>query len=305
MNRAIVTGAAGFVGYHLMLELINCDYEVLAVVRSKEESDKISALKKENIEISVCEIPNFENLYNIASGVYDVFFHFAWAGVSGESSKNFAVQMNNVQNAIKAVQVAKRLHCKRFLGAGSLQEIECIMEMEQSKQVVNLGNYYKIAKLAAHYFCKLEALQQDIDFLWPRLTNTYGAGEVSSRLINSTIRKLLKGESPAFTEATQLYNFIYITDAARAYRLIGEIGISNSSYILGSEDVRPLREYLLKIQSIVNPSIEMRFGEYDFQGISLPKNHLHDDRFFSDTGFSTTISFDEGIELTRKFILGA
>lgn len=77
--------------------------------------------------------------------------------------------------------------------------------MELSGPVDNLVNYYKSSKLAAHYYCKLRASELGMDFLWPRLTNTYGEGERSGRLISSVLQKLLRGESPALTDGTQLY----------------------------------------------------------------------------------------------------
>lgn len=300
MKRAIVTGANGFVGSYLVEELLQNHYEVLAVIPPESKLSKLSELGRNGLNFAICNFPDFKDLYGKASGIYDVFFHLAWGGVSGKNSKIFSAQMDNIQNSILAVKTAKKLCCKRFIGAGSIQEIECIKEFEETKPITNLGNYYKISKLAAHYYCKLEAEQQGIDFLWPRLTNTYGVGELSSRLINDTIRKLLQGESPKFTRATQLYNFIYVTDVARAYRLIAENGNSNTHYILGSEDVRPLRDYLFTIQSIVNPKVQLNFGGH--AGISLSASNLYDKRFFETTGFQTNVSFEEGIAATKEFL---
>lgn len=302
MRRAIVTGASGFIGYSLLQELLQHDYEVLAVVRTEEGAQKIRCLQNQRVYPILCEIPDFTPLFQAASGRYDVFFHMAWDGVSGEKSRNDLIQRKNVQGAIQAVRTAQKLNCRRFLGAGSLHEIECIKTMEQQGKPSNLGNYYKIAKLAAHYYCKMEASQLNIDFLWPRLTNTYGVGERSARLVNSTIRKLLAKESPEATEATQLYNFIYITDAVKAYRLIAEKGTSYANYILGSEEVRPLKDYLLQIRDVVNPDIEIGFGKYPYSGIYLEKNDLYSQSFFLDTGFKTSVPFKKGIHLTKEYL---
>ena len=302
MHRAIITGTSGFIGYALLQELLQHNYEVLAVVRTEDGARKVKRLQDPRVHPVICEIPDFTPLFQMASGEYDVFFHMAWDGVSGEKSRNDVVQRKNIQGAIQAVRAARALHCKRFVGAGSLHEIECIKEMEQQGKSLNLGNYYKTSKLAAHYYCKLEAARQDIDFLWPRLTNTYGAGEKSARLVNSMIRKLLAGESPDVTEATQLYNFIYITDAAKAYRLIAEKGTSYANYVLGSEEVRPLKEYLTQIRDVVNPDIEIGFGRHPYSGVYLEKDDLYTQVFFSDTGFKTSVPFQKGIHLTMEFL---
>lgn len=302
MQRAVVTGASGFIGYSLLQELLQHNYEVLAVVHTEEGAKKINNLKNERVFPVLCKIPDFEPLFQAASGLYDIFFHMAWEGVSGEKNRDAVVQRKNVEGAVQAVKVARRLNCRRFLGAGSLHEIECMKEMEQQGKSLNLGNYYKIAKLTAHYYCKLEASRCDMDFLWPRLTNTYGAGENSARLINSFIHKLLMDESPDVTEATQLYNFIYITDAARAYRLIAERGTSYANYVLGSEEVCMLKDYLIRIRDLVNPNIEIGFGKHPYRGIYLDIKDLYCASFFLDTGFKSEVSFDEGIESTVAYI---
>lgn len=303
MNRAIVTGASGFIGSYLVQELLRHDYEILAVVRTKHGVEKLRALGEDNIRIAVCDIPDFENLYEVAQGTYDVFFHMAWAGVSGPQNRDYFIQMRNVEGAVKAVKAAKDLKCKRFLGAGSIHEIECLREMELPEVVSNYANFYKTSKLAAHYYCKLKAAQYGIEFLWPRLTNTYGVGERSGRLISNVIQQLLKGESPALTEGTQLYNFVYITDAAAAYRLIGERGNAFQEYILGSNEIQPLRNYLMKVGEIVNPHVKLDFGKHSFNGIYLTEDELISKALFDDIGFSPRVSFDEGIKMTADWLM--
>lgn len=304
MKRAIVTGASGFIGFHLVQELLRQDYEVLAVVRTPAGEEKINGLQNSRAYPVSCAFPDFRNLREAASGIYDSFFHMAWDGVSGGKTKDVSVQMQNVESAVKAVELAKELHCKRFIGAGSIHETECMKAMEAPERAEEPENYYKASKLAAHYYCESKAAERKIEFLWPRLTNTYGAGECSERLISSVIRQLLRGQSPALTDAGQLYNFIYITDAARAYRLIAERGRAFARYILGSETVKPLKEYLLELRSVVAANIELGFGEYPFRGIRLNREDLYSEEFYRDTGFHTEISFAEGIQKTRDFIAG-
>lgn len=301
MKRAIVTGAAGFIGSHLVQELLCHDYEVLAVVHTEQSAEKMRAQGKPNLRLAVCDIPNFENLYKTAYGTYDVFFHMAWTGAS-ESRSDVSLQMRNIEGAVRAVETAKDLKCKRFLGAGSIHELECMKEMELPGATANYANIYKTSKLAAHYYCKLKAAQYGIDFLWPRLTNSYGVGERPGRLISSVIQQLLRGESPALTEGIQLYNFIYITDAAAAYRLIGEKGDAFQEYVLGSDEVRPLKDYLMTVGKIVNEHVDLGFGKYPFRGVCLTEAALISKELFDDTGFSPAVAFDDGIRMTADWL---
>ncbi len=68
------------------------------------------------------------------------------------------------------------------------------------------------------------------------ISNAYGPFEVNLRFINATLRKMLNGAKCNFTAGEQMYDFIYIIDAAKAFIAIGEKGISNKTYYIGSQN---------------------------------------------------------------------
>ncbi|MDE5873831.1 MAG: NAD-dependent epimerase/dehydratase family protein [Lachnospiraceae bacterium] len=53
------------------------------------------------------------------------------------------------------------------------------------------------------------------------ISDIYGEGESSPRLINSSIRKLLNNEETSFSTGEQMYDFVYIEDAARMFVGLG------------------------------------------------------------------------------------
>ena len=55
--------------------------------------------------------------------------------------------------------------------------------------------------------------------------------------------------APQFTAGTQNYDFVYIDDVARAFRLIGEKGKPFHEYLIGSSTARPLKEFLLEMKA--------------------------------------------------------
>lgn len=301
MKTAVVTGASGFVGSYLVRELVENKYRVFAVIHPGTQNlGRLDTI--DGIDIIECSLQDMRKLPERISSFADYFFHMAWSGVSGKNQSDYEIQIQNIRAALDAMDAAKQLGCARFIGAGSLHEMECKKELEQCKEVKNQGNSYKIAKLAAHYYCKLKASASGIDFLWPRLTNAYGVGEKSPRLVNSVIQKLLLGEEPALTRADQLYDFIYVSDVARAFRLIAEKGISYQNYIIGSGNVRPLKEYLEELRDTVAPGASMGFGKYPYTGIYLDRGDLCNEAIFCDTGFRAEVSFQTGIRMTTEWM---
>lgn len=164
-----------------------------------------------------------------------------------------------------------------------------------------LGYIYGGGKLIAHVMCMSIAAELGIDLIWPEITNAYGVGERSPRLVNTTIRKCIRGESPQFTSGTQNYDFVYIDDVARAFRLIGERGRPFHEYIIGSSTARPLKEFLLEMQTAIAPGLAFQFGDIPFTGIDLPLARFDCSETEQHTGFRAEVGFGEGCRRTMEW----
>ena len=156
--------------------------------------------------------------------------------------------------------------------------------------------------MAAHMMCMSIAANIGIDIIWPKITNAYGVGEISPRMVNTTLRKCIKNEAPQFTAGTQNYDFIYIDDTARALRLIGENGKPFHEYLIGSSTARPLKEFLLEMKAAVAPDLNFIFGDIPFTGINLPLERFDCSKTEEDTGFRAKISFAEGCKKTIEWL---
>lgn len=298
MKTAVVTGANGFVGSAVVNELLSNNYKVYAVVRNNH-ADRLSDL--DNVEIVNCELSDIDRLPGQITEKCDVFYHFAWSGSAGKDRANTRLQLDNVQWSVESIRAAKKLGCSRFVFAGSIVEKECLAAAYTGGNRPGLGYIYGGGKVAAHILCSSVAVAEGIDLLWGEITNAYGVGEVSPRLVNSTIRKCIAGVSPEFTAGTQNYDFVYIDDVARAFRLIGENGKPFTSYVIGSSAAKPLKEFLIEMKDAIAPELPFKFGDVPFTGIDLPLSDFDCRKTEEDTGFKAGISFAEGCRRTFEW----
>lgn len=302
MKKAIVTGANGFVGSHVCKELCKEGVKVYAVIKDTNENiDNIKDL--EDISIIYCELDSITELpEKIADRDIDVFYHFAWVGVSSNLRSDENVQAKNALWTAQALRTADKMKCKKFVNAGSIMEKETYMAVCTQESEPAEGYIYGAGKLFARAICKPIASALDIDLCWAVITNTYGVGEFSSRFVNSTIRRIIAGEPLQFTAATQNYDFIYIDDVARAFVAIGEYGKANKEYIIGSGNARPLKKFIIELLRTLAPDAVPLFGDVPFTGVNIPLEEFDTTDIETDCHFKPSTSFAEGITLTMDWL---
>lgn len=301
MESAIVTGANGFVGSALVRELLDNGMEVYAAVHGGNRSNLPDAKGLHVVDFDLSDAAGLTG--KIPFGACDTFYDFAWDGSAGSKRADVGLQLDNVRWTVDALRVSKELGCDRFLHAGSIMEHETMAAGYRDGNRPGQGYIYGCGKVAAHIMCMAVAAEMGVDLVWPEITNAYGPGERSPRLVNTTIRKCIDGVSPQFTSGTQNYDFVYIDDAARAFRLIGEHGEPFTEYLIGSSTARPLRGFLMEMHDSIAPDLEFVFGDVPFTGVDLPLSYFDCSKTELDTGFRAQVSFAEGCRRTRDWII--
>lgn len=298
-KNVIVTGANGFIGSAVVKELLNNHYHVFAVIHNSHRDRLLDDAgltcisgDMQNIEEWVKRLPQQE---------YDCIYHFAWSGSAGPSRADIELQLKNVLWMSHLLRAADKIGCKRMVAAGSIMEHETIQSIYGKDRLLGAGNIYGGGKVAAHIMNMVEAAQLGIDLIWGSITNAYGPGEISPRLINTSIQKCLQGISPQFTSGTQNYDFVYIDDVARAFRLIGERGKAFEEYLIGSSHAKPLKQFLLEMQRVIAPELPFLFGSMPFKGMNLPLKSFDCTKTERDTGFRAVVSFSEGCQRTAEW----
>lgn len=300
MERAIVCGGAGFVGSALVRELVRQGVETWVIVR-QGFADRNRRLEGLPVHLVFCDLDQIARVPELVDRPIDVWYQLAWDGLFNEPLLDYRRQIANIQFVMDAIVAARRIGCRKYVGSGSISQYELTVP-EGRHAVGDKHKIYKTAKLACEYMGEGVAQQQGIDFIWPIFTNIFGAGETSNRLINSMIRNLLAGKRQSLSEGNQIYDFIYITDAARALYLIGEKGKPGGHYVLAGGDAKPLKEFLKTLRDIVAPGAELGFGEMAFNGIYLPAELYSIEELTRDTGFRPEVPFPEAIRLTAAWI---
>lgn len=303
MNKVIVTGAAGFVGAAVVKKCLSEGIFVYAVDIVDNPAARLD-LSNENLVYTKLDIfNNFDFINYFKDKNVDTIFHFAWIGSAGPLRTDIDCQINNAKMSVELLKAAKKFGCKKMVCAGSIMEFEALEVVYAQNTKPQESFIYGIGKQLAHSLCKIISNKIDIELVWAYITNTFGVGEASPRLINTTIKKCIHKEPLQFTSGVQNYDFIYIDDVADAFYLLGLHGIKNKSYVIGSGKAGPLKGFLEKLVYTCDKDAKPIFGDIPFTGVNLDVDVFSTHEIEKDCGFKPSVSFEEGIKKTHKWIL--
>ncbi len=300
MKNVIITGADGFVGSYTAKCFVENGCNVLALDMGATPR---RLTEGENLKYMQCDISDASIMVEkIPSDKYDTFIHFAWAGSAGEARIDYNLQMQNALTTVECMKVAKKLGCSRFVCAGSIMEYEVEAAIHTQGSKPGMGYIYGMGKHIAHCICKSVAASIGIDILWPMITNAYGVGELSPRFVNTTLRKIINEESLQFTSATQNYDFVYVSDVAKAFYLVAKNGKPFCEYMIGSGDAKPLKQFILEMVASCGPEAQPIFGDVPFTGTNMPLATFDIRDLKEDCGFEPEVSFAEGTKMTMDWL---
>ena len=300
--RIVITGATGAVGTALIAEGIRQNVEMLVICR-KASKRRQQIPDHPLVKVLELNMEEYET-YQPPEGEtpYDVFYHFAWGGTTGDGRNDCEIQEKNIRYALDAAALAKRFGCSAFVGAGSQAEYGRVEGNLNSQTPAFPENGYGMAKLCAGQMTRLYCRQVGMRHVWTRILSIYGPGDGAGSMVMSAIHRLLAGETPAFTKGEQQWDYLYSGDAAKALLLLGEKGHDGGVSCLGSGKARPLADYIGIIRDAIDSRLSVALGAVPYAPGQVMYLCADIAKLKEDTGFVPEVSFEEGIKKTIMWV---
>jgi UDP-glucose 4-epimerase len=191
----------------------------------------------------------------------DVVYHLGWSG-SGHAGRNDPGQQSaNVPEAVALVDLASDAGATAWIGLGSQAENGPTAAVLDESTPVRPTTPYGAAKLSAGTLTRERCAARSVRHVWLRLLTAYGPAEGPSYLIPQVILSLLRGSRPALTDGSQPGDFLHAADASRALRAAALNESCTGTFVLSSGHHRPVREIALTLRDLIDPRLELGFGE--------------------------------------------
>ena len=288
--RIAVTGATSMIGTALVKECINNNVEVLAIVRNG--TNRLDRLPQSGlIRIESADLDSLERVQGDGKP-WDVFYHFAWGHTVREERDLPIAQEDNIRTTLQAVELAHRLGCKKFIGAGSQAEYGRVDGIIFPETPANPVTAYGISKYAANMLSRRACELLEMEHVWGRIFSVYGVNDNENTMLNYAIDRFIQGNIAEFSAATQMWNYLFEDDAGRIFYLLGTKNVESGIYCIANPESRPLREFIEIMCTAYGKNARCSFAK---PGAAVIGQHADVGKTVRATGYVPKTSFDEGI----------
>jgi UDP-glucose 4-epimerase len=302
-KRLLVVGGAGLIGSHVVDQLLETDVAEVVVYDNffRGSMDNLeTALRDPRVTIFPHggDILHRDILDKAMEGI-DGVFHLAalWILQCHEYPETaFDV---NVQGTFNVAMAAIRHKVKRVVYSSSASVYGDALETPMTEQhPYNNFTFYGASKIAGEHFFKSLGHRYDLDWVGLRYMNVYGPRQDYKGAYVAVMHKILDrieaGEPPiVFGDGSQRYDFIHVSDIARANLLAMQAETSGECYNVGrgiGTSILELTELLLRLAGSHLPI------EYEDAGLTFVTNRIGcPEKARRDLGFSWSIDLEEGM----------
>lgn len=243
----LVTGASGFIGFHL-LRTISEEVEVIGALIRSDDTSKFNGLR--NIRFLHADLLDDYGLHSAVRNFDpDMVFHLAGVRPLGRTWDSIRqAYRTNVMGTINLLNSLQETRCQSIVLLGSTAEYGRGPSPFHESQALRPDSAYGVSKASASYLTLLAYQYFNLPVTVIRPTLIYGPGQGEHLFLSQLITTLLKGLPFAMTGGEQNRDFLYVGDLIEALCLAADHpGALGKIINVGSGVSLPLREVAEKV----------------------------------------------------------
>lgn len=218
----LVTGATGFVGANLLLQLAKTEENLHVFIRENSDVWRIKSIA-DKINFHYCDLTDKENVKILVSKIKPrkVFHVATYGGYPNQTDFSRVVSTNFLGTAsLLDACISEDLEC--FINTGTSSEYGIKDKRMSENDVPEPIDAYGVTKTAATLYCQSIAKRQNSRIFTLRLFSPYGYLEDSARLIPYVVKNCLDNRELQLSNPDFVRDFIFIEDVIRAYLKVAQ-----------------------------------------------------------------------------------
>jgi UDP-glucose 4-epimerase len=307
--KILITGGAGFIGSHLVDQLLSQGHEVLAIdnlINGKLENLH-HAMTFKTFKFEESDILEQSSMMALMNGV-DVVYHLACMGVRHSIHSPFENHLVNAEGTLNTLEAARANRVKKYFYISTSEIYGDIKQFPIDESGVPLPKtVYGSSKLAGENYAYSYYKCYGLDVTITRIFNNYGprahyegdAGEVIPR----SIVQMLYGKAPIiFGDGSVTRDFFFVKDTARALtQLLTAQGITGEIINIGTGVEITMKQLLTQIIEAMQLNGKIEIDYQPDRPADVPRLWVNPAKFLKITDFKGSVSFNEGLIETIEY----
>jgi UDP-glucose 4-epimerase len=307
--KALVTGAAGFIGSHLVSALLDRGAEVRGLDCFTDYYPR--AVKESNLDVNrqrsgfhfVEDRIQTADLAALLDDVTHVFHLAAQAGVRKSWGRDFRIYTDhNVDASQQLLEacVGRPLHRFVYASSSSLYGDTAPIPMREDALPQPVSPY-GVTKLAAEQLCYLYHVNHGVPATSVRYFTVYGPRQRPDMAFHRFFRAALDGQPIVlYGDGEQTRDFTFVTDAVAATIAAGERGVPGRAYNIGGGSRVTVNEVLKIVEGLVGHPLKIR-REPPQKG-DMRDTYADTSLARADLGFAPAVSLEQGLESEYRWL---
>jgi GDP-4-dehydro-6-deoxy-D-mannose reductase len=296
---ALITGSSGFVGQHLATELCSHDYTVYEMdIVGDDVSAYVDILDSRAVVEHISTIKP-DRIYHLAA---QPSVPISWK----HPQKTFELNVIGTLNILEAMRNTAGSCRIIIVGSSDQYGVTGAEESISEDRAMQPRNPYAASKTAQEEIARVYAEAYSLDICYTHSFNHSGPGQKPGFLIPDLCKGIVqieRGEIDSLKHGNleAVRDFTDVRDVVRAYRLIGERGISGEVYNVGSGTGRKAQEILDILLGMAEIEIPVRQDSGRIRASDTPILTCDNSKLRKHTGWAPEIPIEETLKDTLDY----
>jgi nucleoside-diphosphate-sugar epimerase len=296
-RRVLVTGAAGFLGSHLVPRLVDRGAEVCAL--DFAGARRWSLIERAGLAATVrADVRTLADAVHDASlGTLDTVIHLAAIGVVGDVTDVRELVTANVDGTMAVLLAAQRSGA-RLIYCGSCFEYGSGASWSEDALPAPTTEY-GAAKAAGWLIAQAFARRTGLEVVSLRPFTMYGPMEPPGRLVPLVVRQALADRPIDLTPGDQVRDFVYVEDVADAFIAAATTDAAvGGTFNVCSGTAVTVRDIVERVLRSTGSTSAARFGALSYRPTELAVLSGDTTRAEQILGWRARVTLDEGLSRT-------
>jgi UDP-glucose 4-epimerase len=239
-GSVLVTGGAGFIGSHIVGDLLGAGYRVTVFDNFSSGLRENLAAFDGDVEIVEGDVSNVDALTAAARGKDAISHQAAQLEITKCLEDPLDDMRTNLVGTINVLEAARAAGVQRIVNASSAciygQAVDPPSDEDAAPHNPNWS--YGASKLAAEKYAQIFSRDYGFAVHSLRYGITYGPREWYGRVLTIFLKRLSGGKAPViFGAGEQLRDFVFVDDVVRIHRACIESGLAGAQSFNGGTGI--------------------------------------------------------------------